>query len=311
MPKGSLYIDAALSNVAVGYKNATFIAPQIFPAVPVMKQSGKVYEFGKDAFRIAKSYRAPGTVSNRVQSFSVSTDSYYCDNHALHDVLSMEERENADAAVQPEVAMTEGLVDMIGLGREKAIADVILSSGTITNGSTLSGTTQWSDYTNSNPRDAALTAIESIRTKSGAKCNVAIMGATVFNKLKLHPDLLDAFKYTTGGVLSEDLVAQALGVDKILVGRAIYNSADEGQTAVMADVWGKHCLFAYIAPTPGLRKPSLGYSYLWKTGAQGFLVEKEDLGPSRGNGTFIQASNYYDDVVHAVDFGYLYTNAIA
>jgi hypothetical protein len=321
MPKGTLYIDAALTNVAVNYKNTDFIGDTILPSVNVAKQSGKVYKFGKDAFRIQTDVRAPGTKSNRVQSYSVSSDTYDCDNHALYDTVPNEDAENADAAIQPEITTAEGLTDMILLAREKALSAALFNTTTfasyytaLANSGTNSGTYRWDDYTGSDPVIAADTAIENVRKSSGARANIAIMGSSVFMKLKRHPQLLDMFKYTAGGVLNEQQVAEALGVARIAVGRAIYNSAQEdtSNTFTSADVWGKFCLFAYISPVVALRKPSLGYSYTWNTGVGGYQVYKTvDDGAGSTHSTIIEVMKYFDDVVHGADFGYLYSTVIS
>ncbi len=312
MPKGNLYIDAALTNVAVAYKNTSYIASQILPAVTVGKQGGKVYKFGKDAFKLHSDVRAPGTRSIRVQSYSVASDTYFCDNHAMHDVVPQEDKDNADTAIDPESATTEGLTDLIQLGREKACADFLFNATTFAGyTAALAAADQWDNYAASDPTAKAEEAIELVRQKSGAKANTAIMGAQVYSKLRRHPVMLDMFKYTAGGVLNEAQVAEALGVDRILIGRAVYDSAKEGQAAVMADVWGKFCLFAYIAPRPGLRQPSLGYQYLWNTGVNGFAVYREELGIMGGHGTAIEVMNYFDDIVHGADFGYLFSTVIA
>jgi hypothetical protein len=312
MPKGTQYQDVALTNVAVGYKNTDLIADQIFPTISVPKQSGKIYKFSKEAFRLLDDVRAPGTVSNRVKSYSVSSDTYFCDNHAMHDVVPNEDKVNADAVIQPEVSMTEGLTDLMMLRREYKLAAYLFNTTTFAGRYTArTGTARWNDYTNSDPIADADTAKENVRKASGAKANAAIMGAAVYNKLKRHPQLLDMFKYTAGGVLTQQQVAEALGIDRLLVGNAIYVSSAEGAaTETTADVWGKYCLFAYIAKVPEIRRPSLGYGYTWQTGVGGYQVNREELGPSQGHGTFIEVMKYFDDIVHSTDFGYLWSTII-
>lgn len=310
MPKGSMSIDQALTTVAFGYKNAALIADQVFPAISVGKQSGKVYKFGKDAFRLDDDIRAPGTKSHTVQSFSVLTDSYFCDNHALNDVVANEDVANADAAVNPEVAMTEGLVAKIKLRREYTLAAYLFNATTFS-GKTAAVTTKWSDYAASDPVGDVDASKETVRQNSGSIANTGIMGQSVFNKLKRHPMLLDMFKYSSKGVLTEQMVAEALGLKRILVGGAVYNSAKEGATAVMADVWGNYFLTAYIADAPGLRTPSLGYSYLWKTGIGGYEVYRtvEDEAGSR-HGIIVEVMNFFDDICTMTDCGYLYSAVI-
>ncbi|KKM62911.1 hypothetical protein LCGC14_1516840, partial [marine sediment metagenome] len=41
------HIDRALTNVSVAYSNADYIGPQVFPTVPVQKQSDKFFVFTK------------------------------------------------------------------------------------------------------------------------------------------------------------------------------------------------------------------------------------------------------------------------
>jgi hypothetical protein len=316
MPKGTQYIDKALTNVAVSYKNTSMIAEILFPSIAVPQQSGKVYKFGKDAFRIETDIRAPGTVSNQVQPYSVSTETFFCDNHALSSIVTDEEIINADAAIDPEMATVEGLTDKIMLRREYSLAAYLFNvttfsgytSALVASGGTAT-TTRWDDYTNSDPTLAADYATDAVRQKSGAKANTLIIGAAAYMKLRRHPALLDQFKYTAGGVLNDSQLAEAMGVERILVGRATYNSAQEGATVNMADVWGKYALFAYIAPKPGLRQPSLGYSYRWNTGMQGVSVYKEYQ--LNKHGMWVEVMNYFDDIVHGADFGYLYSAVIS
>lgn len=312
-PRGQLYIDRTLTNVAVAYKNTSLIADLLLPVVTVPDQSGKVWKFGKDAFRLESDIRAPGTKSSRVQSFSASTDTYFCNNHALTDVVPEEDLRSADVAIAAESSATEGLVDMIKLRREKSLADYLFNATTFSSyTSALSGADRWGEYTSSDPVANAESAIEAVRQKSGAKANLAVMGSAVYIKLRRHPQLLDMFKYTAGGVLSESQVAEALGVGRILVGSAIYESAKEGAASSMADVWGKYCLFAYVAPQAGIRKPSLGYSYRWNVGIEGYKVFKtEDYSAGGIHGTAIEVMTYFDDVVHGADFGYLYSTVVS
>ena len=44
------HIDRALTNVAIAYSNAAFVWPEIFPRVPVQKQSDKFFKFDKEAW---------------------------------------------------------------------------------------------------------------------------------------------------------------------------------------------------------------------------------------------------------------------
>ncbi|HBF33017.1 TPA: hypothetical protein DDW35_00500, partial [Candidatus Sumerlaeota bacterium] len=113
MPEVSqVHVNAALTNLSVAYRNPAFISDLIAPAVAVRKQQDRyfIYDAAREAFRSTNDLRAPGTQANEVD-FALSTDSYYCEDHALVSVIPDEERENADPVIQPEIDRVEFLSD--------------------------------------------------------------------------------------------------------------------------------------------------------------------------------------------------------
>ena len=152
MPEVSqVHIDAALTNVCVAYSNPSFLADVIAPPVAVRKQSDRyfIYDADREQFRSSNDKRAPGAEASEVD-FALSSDNYYCEDHALESVIPDEERENADPPIQPEIDRTEFLMEKIILNKEITLATRIRTGSDIP-GETLSGTSQWSDYTNSDP----------------------------------------------------------------------------------------------------------------------------------------------------------------
>ena len=96
----TVHIDAALTSVSVAYQNNEFIAELVAPTVPVRKQSDRYFVLDPDhsAQRETLDYRAPGAEAREVD-FALSSDSYYCEDHALETAIPDEERDNADLAV--------------------------------------------------------------------------------------------------------------------------------------------------------------------------------------------------------------------
>src|SRR3990167_10949174 len=75
--------DAILDRISIAYRNETYIAEQIFPLVPVGKQSDFYYVFDKSSwFRDRVAYRAPGTRAKRAD-YALTTASYFCMPYAL------------------------------------------------------------------------------------------------------------------------------------------------------------------------------------------------------------------------------------
>lgn len=117
MPNANeVHIDAALTNLSVGYRNPAFIADLVAPVVPVRKQSDKyfIHDAAREVFRQSDDRRAPGAEANEV-NFALSSDNYYAEDHALTSVIPDEERENADPVIQPAIDRTEFLRAKIDL----------------------------------------------------------------------------------------------------------------------------------------------------------------------------------------------------
>lgn len=111
MPNANeVHIDAALTNLSVGYRNPAFIADLLAPVVPVRKQSDKYFicDAEREAFRPSDDRRAPGAEASEV-NFALSSDNYYCEDHALTSAIPDEERENADPVIQPAIDRTRRL----------------------------------------------------------------------------------------------------------------------------------------------------------------------------------------------------------
>jgi len=309
--RGDLHIDVPLTNVSVAYQNPELIATQVLPVVPVNKKTDKYYTFGKESFDLRETLRAKGAESNRVLSWSVGTGSYSCKRNALNDTIDQEDRDNADAPLKPDVEVTEGLTNQIHLRREYDVASYLFNTTTFSGKtSALSGTDQWSDYTNSDPLANIETRIDTIQQASGAKPNTVVMGYEVFMKLKHHPDLLERIKYTQKGILDTDLIATLMGVDRVLVGRSLYNTSTENQTRSLSYAWGKYVLICYVTNRPALKSPSLGYIFTWKNyGGKTAKVKK--WREEKIDADIVEVEQCYDVKGTALDAAYLYSTVVA
>ena len=84
------YLDQPLNTVSVGYKNDDYFAEQLFPLVPVKKQSGRYWVFGRERFRQYETIRHAGAEAREIAPWSLSNNAYFCDDHSLKDKISDE-----------------------------------------------------------------------------------------------------------------------------------------------------------------------------------------------------------------------------
>lgn len=255
-------VDPVLSEVARGYQNAELVGMNLFPFVPVDQRGGKILTFNREQFRLYNTGRSPGANTRRIQ-LGYASGSYTLEQHALEGQVPMEIQEEAQAG--PGIDLGRGAVgtvqDVIALRLEKAQADLATNSANYAAGNktTLSGTSQWSDLVNSDPTNDIEVAKEAIRSQIGKRPNVVEIGAAVFAKLRLHIKIIDRIKYTGRDVVTTELLASLWGVEKVVIGDAMYEDASGN----LVDLWGKFVVVAYskVGSVADRGRPTFGYTY--------------------------------------------------
>jgi hypothetical protein len=302
-------VDPVLSNISIGYSNDTYIADSIFPAMPVSKQSGKHFIYDKGRFRNPENKRASGAPSNEVTLSLTTGLPYFAEDHSLKQFVTDEDADNAVPPLDPYVDATENVTEMHMINKEVELATMLTSTSVMTQNITLSGSAQFSDYDNSDPFGVIETGMQTVHASIFQRPNTAIIGKQVWDKIKNHPDFLERVKYSQKGVITEDLLASLIGVDRVLIGAAGKNTAKEGQTDAMGYIWGKDIVLAYINPRVGQKMITLGLNYQWKTRKVERLrgSDEEDR-----KGTYVRVGdNYYDLQLVSAAAGYLIKNAVA
>lgn len=308
-PSQARVIDPILTTAAQGYKNAELVGMNLFPSVPVRQRGGKIISFGREDFRLYATGRAPGANTKRVM-FGHASGSYALEQHALEGVVPFELMDEASEV--PGIDLGSGAVskvqDIIGLRLEKAQADIATTAATYgaSNKVTLSGTSQWSDYSGtSNPVSDAEAAKEAIRAKIGKRPNVVVMGAAVWAKLRNHPVVVDRIKYTGRDSATPELIAQLFGVKSVFVGDSLYENA----AGNLADVWGKFVVFAYteMGGIADMGRPTYGYTY--RLG--GYPIVEQAYQDRNAKSWIYPVTDEVSPVIAGVDGGYLVSAAVA
>lgn len=293
-----VHIDGPLSDFAVeAFDTGNLIAGRIFPTVPVGKQSDGYWIVDPATWlRLPNDdIRAPKTSPNRVE-FRVSTDTYNCKNRVLAGELSDEERANADNQIQLERRTVNFVTSQLLRMKENRVASKVGSISNLGSGVALSGSAKWSNYAGSSPLSDVTTGHAFIRQKTGIRANVAIIDWDTTQILRRHPELLDYYKYTAGGQITMEQLRDAFSVGEILVPDSIKNTAAEGATASMSNIWGNLCLLMHLGPATGLQVMTYGVGMRWTDPALGrpFAVRRY-RDKDEGKKTDVFDVGYYDD----------------
>lgn len=306
-PSKARVVNPVLSQVARGYQNQDFVGTKLFPFVPVAQRGGTVIEFGKDKFILEDTARAPGAhVSRSDVAFGSST--YALRQHAIAKGVPVEHLEEAAAVPgidMATVAINDGMQKiLLKLEHQQATLARDANKYHSDNKITLSGSTQWS-HADSDPALAVKTARSVISSKTGMYPNTLLLAEPVFSALTVHPKILDRIKYTGTDSITEKMLAQLLGVDEVVVGKAVYLNA----SGAFVRVWGKDAVLAYTAPgtLAAMGTPSYGYTYRLR---QMPVVETPHYDPDTRSYVYTSIDEHAP-VMPGPDAGYLFTNAVA
>jgi hypothetical protein len=260
---GTRIVDPVLSQISVGWPAEGFVGEALFPSVPVSEKSAKYYVFtDRSTNRTPETdYRAPGTQANEIPGMTLSSDTYFTQEHALQMAVTDEERENIPqgSGINPEADAVEILTGKLTTGRELAMRALVTNpSNYATNHSValVDGTSTWSttDYAQvgSDPAAVIERAKRRVERAGAPALNTAIIPSPVMSFLRWHPKLL-----AKGDVIS------LLGLDgwNVVVPRAMSNTAAVGQPAAMDYIWGDSVVLAYVPPAPGQKTPAFGYQF--------------------------------------------------
>jgi hypothetical protein len=303
-------VDTRLTGISLAYQNRALIADSVLPRVPVGNQSFKWLNWNK-----AERFTVPNTLigrkgrPNEVEFGATETPGITYD-YGLDDVVPNDDIASAPQGWDPLGQATEGLTDLIALDREVRVASLVMATGTYpaANKDTLSGTSQWSDYTNSNP---VLTILEYLSTPL-MRPNVAVMSQKVWNTLRAHPKVVSAILGNSGqnGIVSRMAVAQLFELEEILVGEAFVNTAKPGQTAVYGRCWDDNCAFITRNRLANTRSSQMtfGYTAQWQGRVAGQMADPET--GLRG-AVRVRVGESVNEIVCASDTGFLVIDPIA
>jgi hypothetical protein len=305
------HIDHHLSNVAINYRPAGFIADRIFPVVPVPKQSDTYVIFEQaDLFRRENTARARGAEANKTH-FRVSSAGFFCENFALKADVTIEDRANADPVFVRsfEEGRVMRLQDALFLDWEIRAASLITSGSNV--GSYSAVHSAWTDHDNSDPLRDIWSAVDNVEIATGYRPNRVLFSGAAWRNFRRHTDVIDkATQPVISGTGHYPSVAQVeeLLEMSVLVGNAWYNQGAEGQAINLRQVWNDHAIVYYAPDQPSMESPSFGYCFRWSgPDIPNMQVERHPY-DSRRHCSEVEIGYYQDEVITAKPLGYLIAN---
>lgn len=288
-----------------------FIGTRILPLFPVTEQSAQYPVIPIESLlKMPETRRGARGAYNR-GDWLFEMENYSCEEHGWEEPLDDSEVRLYQRFFDAEEIATMRAMDVILRSQEKRIADKVMDDTTLNDNDV---TNEWDDPANATPRDDVKDGAKTMHDNTGVWPNVLVISKTVFDNLVVCEQVTNNIKYTTP-ILYESLavqrrlLAQFFDLDDILIGDAVYDSADKGQTASINSIWGtEHGLLARIA-TRGqdLREPCIGRTFLWQTDSpSNVLVEQYREEQIRSS--IYRARQYTDEAFVFTGAGFLLGN---
>lgn len=305
-----------LTAIAIGYKNrdVDLIADQVLPRIG--KGSKK---FSYTRYTAADAYTLPNTRVGRksdptMVDFGGVLVNDECVDWGLDDLVPNDEQEawetssKSAGVVSPLSKSTSLLTGLIQLDREVRVAGMVFNPANYIPAQqvTLSGTSQWSDFANSNPVSAIMAGLDTMLVRA----NTLTFGQQTWTQLRQHPRIVQAIfgSATTAGVVTRAQLAELFEVKNILVGAGFVNTARRGQAAAYGRVWGKHCSALFISPDASdADQPTFGFTAGFGDKIAGTMPSSKGL---RG-GQVIRVGESVKEVIAAQECGFFWQNAVA
>jgi hypothetical protein len=261
------YIDPLLTAHSRGVRPLASIAQQVLPVLNVTKPTGKIAIYDASNLRLLSTIKAPEGKTMTVTTSPTISDAYALEEHALKILASNKEIENQDVPFDAFVDKTDFLLDLFQIAQERALSAWMATRGNFTHTNQLSSTYQWGGAT-----DDPLGNIQTAASNAAASAGVSedeislVMSNYVFRKFAVLPEVLSTLGFAVRpatlppAFVRPEQLAIALGLKQIIVGKASYNTAADGQTESLAPVWGKHCWAAYIPDQPKRKQRCFGFT---------------------------------------------------
>jgi len=249
-------------------KQDDFVGTKMLPIFETMKKSANFPAITRESItREAEVKRAPRGNYNR-DTFATKDVLFACQEYGLEGVLDDSERNLYKSDFDAELHTSQIIQRRLLLAQEKRVSSACFNTTTFT------GADLYTDNSG-NPWSAVgtdvitqvRTAREKVRKNCGMEPNAIVFSKTNWDSLLANTGIKSAIQYVARLTEAEiaNALADILGIQKILVGKGILNSAKEGKPFSGSDVWTANYALVAVVPSEGqnLSDPALGRTFLW------------------------------------------------
>lgn len=244
-----------------------YIATQVLPLLPTQKQAATFSRHTREGLlKSVDAKRTKRSAYNRAQT-ETEDDSYTCEEFGIEDLLDDSEREFFASDFDAEEATTMSIANKMWIQQEKRAKAVVFDTAIWTGAPLFTDvTTVWSDIASDIIGDINA-ATQKVKDGSGLRPNAAILNFENLQNMLKNTAIIARFpgaEVVTRRMI-EDNLAAIFGLERLIVGDASEDTADEGLATTIGSIWGATNVMVAKVCNEGDRivEPCIGRSFLW------------------------------------------------
>lgn len=296
-----------LTRIIRDYMKNEFVAGRILPEIKVPGFPLKVKTWGKGMFLLFATLRAKYANSNIIR---IDKSGELLIDAVTHDLVASIDIENEATLDLPEqkARAAKRAQEGVLLKREADLAAVLQDLDTYPSGNktTLSGTSQWSDLTNSEPVKDVYAAKKAVFDKIGVDPNLIVIPKGVFDEIRFHPKLATFEPQSAQWIpATEETLKARFGVNNIVIAQSKkLNETD----STFVQLWDNTVILLYVNPNPTPDQQDVSFGYCFRENKYPYIDDK-DIEPGKVIG--IRSNDKRNDCILAPEAGYLFTGVIS
>lgn len=312
------FIEFDLAANRMGY-----IAPRAAPIVNVSLASDNVGKIAIEDLLPA----LDGTSTNRQAgsgykrgNYNFTTYSYTTEEHGAEETVDDRDEARYKHVIggADKIATERALTRVLG-NYERRTADLLFNTTTWTGAALTTGvSTEWSTAASATPIADVRAAKQKIWNGSGLDANALICNRDVFQNLLLVDEVQDMIASSGAGQsymqgrITEQMLAEALGLDMVIVAGGTRNGANSGQAASPTRLWSsEYAMVAKVATGADPREACVARTFHWTEdgSTEGGTVEEYREEAVRGRVIRVRFDS--DEVVMYAEAAHLLSNITA
>lgn len=260
-----------LGQVAYEYSidaaNAGFIGTQIMPIFDTAVQTANYPVITKESLLSLPDTKRAARSAYARSDYEFDDGTFACKEFGWEEAVDDTEAALYRNFFDAEVVATQRATGILLRNQEKRIADKLTDTGTF---GTHNVSVKWNVAATADPRSDVRDAGISIFNSNGLEPNAFICSKKTLDLILMSAKFQDATKYTTAALLApleeqKRLVAMYLGIERVIVGNAVYNSAKKGAAFTAATIWpdAKGIVARISTDGQNLKEACIGRTFLW------------------------------------------------